>query len=75
MKKIKGEQPIEALIEGLESLLAEKYSSRFVIDLQEMCGLHTMREYFGKSATSSEKRNQYAAMLRGAWYASLEKKK
>lgn len=66
---------VESLIEQLEQSLSETYSTRFVIDLQEMCGLHTIREYFGKSTTTSEKRSQYVAMLRGAWYAANEKKK
>lgn len=75
MKKTKVEASVESLIDQLEQSLAETYSTRFVIDLQEMCGLHTMREYFGKGAITSEKRSQYAAMLRGAWYAANEKKK
>jgi len=75
MKKQDIKPSVESLIDQLEQSLSETYGTRFVIDLQEMAGLHTMREYFGKGAVTTQKRDLYASMLKGAWYAANEKKK
>lgn len=74
MKKTQVERPVDALIDELEYSLSETYGSRFVIDLQEMCGMHTLKAYFGKGAETENSKKIYAAMLRGAWYASNEQK-
>ena len=71
MKKV--ERPVDALIDELEYSLSETYGSRFVIDLQEMCGMHTLKAFFGKDAETENNKRIYAAMLRGAWYAANEK--
>lgn len=64
----------EALMEQLEYDLNNLYGSEFIEDLQELCGLTTMRAVFGKGATTQSKQSEYVAMLRGAWYAARQSK-
>jgi hypothetical protein len=64
----------ENLIDELESNLANIYGTDFVIDLQEICGQHTLRSVFGEGVSTKIGRDKYANMLRGAWYAANQKK-
>ena len=74
MKRINSAPQTEALIETLEESLSNTYGSRFIIDLQEICGQHTLKSIFGEGVSTKVGRDEYKNMLRGAWYATLEKK-
>lgn len=71
--KTKAKPNREMLIEDLEHFLSNYYGTQFLIDLQEIAGLHTLREYFGKGAETNSKRDEYCHLLRGAWYAANQK--
>ena len=74
MKKTQLERPVDALIDELEEALSDRYGQQFVIGISEICGVSSLKTYFGKGAETLEKKKIYAAMLRGAWYASQEMK-
>ena len=70
MKAMK-QNPV-VVIEQLEYELNNLYGSEFIEDLQKVCGMKSMRDVFGEGATTKAKQVEYAAMLRGAWYASSQ---
>lgn len=74
MKRIVTNPQLENLIDELETSLANIYGSEFVIDLQEICGQHTLKSVFGKDKEKTENRVKYSNMLRGAWYAAHQNK-
>lgn len=74
MKKTQVERNVDALIDELEYSLSETYGPKFVINLQVICEIHTIKSYYGKSQETVDKKQKYAAMLRGAWYATHEPK-
>lgn len=71
MKKTQVARPVEAVIDELEEALSDRFGQQFVIEITKICGMHSLRDY---NSATPEKKLVYAAMLRGAWYASQEMK-
>jgi len=66
---------LEALMEQLEFEIYETYGPDFLQEMGKICGINSNNDAFGKGPEAIRKRNEYVAMLRGAWYASHEQKK
>lgn len=66
---------LESLMEQLELEICETYGPVFLEEMGKICGINSKSAAFGKAPEAIRKRNEYVAMLRGAWYASHEQKK